>query len=353
MRVGWVREYHPRFAASASERGDLTPPDIASAVLRAFGTDRFCLALASPDPPSVPCHLWFSKEDDGLSRPWHADLAFLHPPYRRLQPWVDKAIREHQRGHTRKIVLLLPARFEPAGMRALSEVGAAMFLLTQHFRSGEAATPAPGEMAIYVLGSTDEELARLEALLPDNRRVWPDNDLTGAVCWYTPKEVMDAIHEVFGPCALDPASPIKPVHVQARKWFTKEDDGLAQSWRNDGWLFLNPPWSRERKANHKPLRLWLEKLRHEMACGNVRKAVVLVPNKRSDAFDALRADGAAIINLGQIKFGGSMHEHRDDSACLLLGFGTDQVDALLSAFLRRGIRRALIECYGKLKPPYA
>ena len=45
---------------------------------------------------------------------------------------------------------------------------------------------------------------------------------------FTDKKIMDALHEVLGPCALDPASPPVPVHVQARRWYALErgEDGL-------------------------------------------------------------------------------------------------------------------------------
>ena len=152
---------------------------------------------------------------------------------------------------------------------------------------------------------------------------------------YTPKHVMDAIHEVFGPCALDPASPAKPVHVQAAKWFTKEDNGLKQSWRipDDEWLFLNPPWDERSK--------WQKKLHDEMACRNAHRAILIVPNKRSQAFDVL-ADKAAIINLGLLAFGDMKTPYPLDVVCMLFGFDDETLDALLAAFPRHGIERAKI-----------
>src|SRR5205823_7011947 len=114
-------------------------------------------------------------------------------------------------------------------------------------------------------------------------------------CWSTPELVTDPIHETFGPCALDVASPAQPVHVQALKWFTKEDDGLKQSWRipESGYLFMNPPWNPEVRGERRPIRWWIDKARLEMSLGNVRRAIVVLPSKRSDAFDSLKADGAA------------------------------------------------------------
>jgi hypothetical protein len=49
--------------------------------------------------------------------------------------------------------------------------------------------------------------------------------------WYTPREVMAAIHEVLGPAELDPASPPRPYFVQTKRLYCKVEDGLVQSWR--------------------------------------------------------------------------------------------------------------------------
>jgi DNA N-6-adenine-methyltransferase (Dam) len=157
--------------------------------------------------------------------------------------------------------------------------------------------------------------------------------------WYTPREVMAAIHEVLGPAELDPASPSRPYFVQTKRLYYEVEDGLVQSWRvaDDNWLFLNPPWEEVRK--------WLAKLAEEMACGNVHRAVVLIPNKRSDAYDSLCENGAALINMGRLKFGGASSTSRDYTACFVVGYNNVKVDALLAAFHRHGIPKAKIDRY--------
>jgi hypothetical protein len=100
-------------------------------------------------------------------------------------------------------------------------------------------------------------------------------------CWFTPKAVMDALHEVLGPAALDSASPPQPVHVRAQRYYSEADDGLSQPWHcGDGWLFLNPPWDQTGE--------WIDKLHSERRAGNVKCAVIIMPNKRSGAYDSLR-----------------------------------------------------------------
>ena len=110
-------------------------------------------------------------------------------------------------------------------------------------------------------------------------------DQSGAArCDYTDKKIMDALHEVLGPCALDPASPPMPVHVQALKWYALErgEDGLKLSWRipNDGhaWLYLNGPWG-DGRGKPSPLLKWASQdalrssLRQRPACRDAMAAL--------------------------------------------------------------------------------
>lgn len=55
--------------------------------------------------------------------------------------------------------------------------------------------------------------------------------------WYTPPEIFAALGLTF---SLDPCSPGANHWVPARWVFTKEDDGLVQSWF--GLVYMNPPF---------------------------------------------------------------------------------------------------------------
>lgn len=56
------------------------------------------------------CPIYWTKQDDALSKDWKDDSIFCNPPYgRTLKKWVKKAYEEHLKwGST--IVLLIPAR---------------------------------------------------------------------------------------------------------------------------------------------------------------------------------------------------------------------------------------------------
>ena len=161
---------------------------------------------------------------------------------------------------------------------------------------------------------------------------------THAPCDYTPKSVMDALHACFGRCALDPASPAVPVHVQCRRWYTKADDGLSKSWAisENGWLFLNPPWgSRKEKVIH----LWVAKALREFEAGNVKRMVLLIRYRRTRAFDKLFAvRGAQLFNLGGLKFGAHKVKHPTETALFLIGFTPEDGERLQEAFERHGVK---------------
>lgn len=91
--------------------------------------------------------------------------------------------------------------------------------------------------------------------------------------WYTPVEFIEAAREVMGGISLDPASSHEAQKVvQARTYYTLEDDGLAQQWTALT-VWLNPPYSAPRP--------WVEKLIESLEAGSVESAIVLVNTANS------------------------------------------------------------------------
>lgn len=59
--------------------------------------------------------------------------------------------------------------------------------------------------------------------------------------WATPQGLFDDLSFVFGGFTLDPCAT--PQNAKCARFFTKEEDGLSQSW--SGKVFMNPPYGRE------------------------------------------------------------------------------------------------------------
>ncbi len=87
--------------------------------------------------------------------------------------------------------------------------------------------------------------------------------------WYTPSDYIELARSVMGEIDLDPASSDKANEVvQAKKYYTVEDDGLSQDWHGKVWL--NPPYSSELIVK------FTEKLIAELP--RISQALVLVNN---------------------------------------------------------------------------
>lgn len=92
---------------------------------------------------------------------------------------------------------------------------------------------------------------------------------------YTPREITATARDMWGSIDLDPASTeLANTRVEAARFFTREDDGLAQDWvANTVWL--NAPYTRGAMAK------WTDKLLSEYAAGNFREALTLTKNDPS------------------------------------------------------------------------
>lgn len=115
--------------------------------------------------------------------------------------------------------------------------------------------------------------------------------------WFTPPRYIDAARRVLGGIDLDPAScEAANAVVQAARYFTEEDNGLAQEWKGRVWL--NPPYGRLAGT-------FVAYLGEQFACGNVDAAVVLISSASTSTawFRPLR-DAALCFTDHRINFSG-------------------------------------------------
>jgi len=110
--------------------------------------------------------------------------------------------------------------------------------------------------------------------------------------WSTPDEFYDKLNSEFNftldPCADD-------TNFRCEKYFTVEDDGLAQSWANEV-VFMNPPYSK--------IKEWIEK-----AYNSRRNAVIvcLIPARVDTRWFHKYCTFAKEVRFvkGRLKFGDS------------------------------------------------
>lgn len=120
---------------------------------------------------------------------------------------------------------------------------------------------------------------------------------TGNNEWFTPDATLAAARAVLGAFDLDPAShPVAQERVQAERFFTAEDDGLAQEWHGRVWL--NPPYAQPAIEN------FVDKMVSEVASRRVTAAIMLTHNYTDTAWfqKAAVAAQAICFTRGRVRF---------------------------------------------------
>lgn len=83
----------------------------------------------------------------------------------------------------------------------------------------------------------------------------------------TPLDFYNKLSQRYGPFDLDPAATA--ANAKAPKFYTKVDDGLAQSWF--GSVYVNPPYGRD-------ISRWIQKAITEVySVGSCDRVVMLLP----------------------------------------------------------------------------
>jgi site-specific DNA-methyltransferase (adenine-specific) len=111
--------------------------------------------------------------------------------------------------------------------------------------------------------------------------------------WGTPQVLFDGLDKYFGGFTLDPAANHK--NAKCEKYFTKEEDGLAQSWEGEK-VFCNPPYGNETKY-------WLQKGYEESLKDNLNKVFLVAARTDTIWFSEAASKSANIFFIkGRLTF---------------------------------------------------
>lgn len=113
--------------------------------------------------------------------------------------------------------------------------------------------------------------------------------------WFTPGWYINMVHSVLGFIHLDPASEANANDiVDAHTYFTEDMNGLIRPWEAKT-IFLNPPYSKERKAT---TPAWVAKALDEYRLMNYHSGIVLVNAKLGyNWFNNLIDNDATVVIL--------------------------------------------------------
>jgi transcriptional regulator with XRE-family HTH domain len=146
--------------------------------------------------------------------------------------------------------------------------------------------------------------------------------------WRTPKALLETLYRVFERFDLDPCSPTftrGQTPVRARVHYTIVDDGLSLPWH--GVVFLNPPYGRT-------IGQWIEKAKAEVASGNARLALALIPARTDTRWWHEGVAGSATVFFlrGRLSFDDAGQSAPFPSALVIWG-GTSEELSRLQAVL--------------------
>lgn len=129
--------------------------------------------------------------------------------------------------------------------------------------------------------------------------------------WATPPVVFEIISVAFGGFTLDPCASAQ--NAKCRKFFTIDDDGLAQSWAGER-CFVNPPYGKE-------LPLWAEKGVREFKENGTESVFLIPPRVGTPWFQDFCKEASAVHFLrGRVPFidpAGHRSSPQDDN-CLVI-----------------------------------
>lgn len=126
----------------------------------------------------------------------------------------------------------------------------------------------------------------------------PAPDVDDNCEWYTPPHIIELARSVLGEIDLDPASCEEANRiVRAKQFYSKEQDGLTQSW-DAGTLWLNPPYG--------DMAPWMQKLIESVASGTTKAALCLTNNCTDTAWwQAMVERSSCVLFLrGRLRFWG-------------------------------------------------
>ena len=97
---------------------------------------------------NAKCTRYYTKEDDGLLKPWHDEVVFVNPPYSQIVLWTQKCEAASRCGCT--VVMLIPSRTDTRYWHRWIMRAAEVRFVKGRLKFGGATNSAPFPSAVAV-----------------------------------------------------------------------------------------------------------------------------------------------------------------------------------------------------------
>ena len=109
------------------------------------------------DESNHKCDMYFTKQEDGLTKDWGGHVVFCNPPYgREISLWVKKCFDEVYLGKCQCAVMLLPARTDTKWFHRYIYHKSEIRFIEGRLKFGDSANSAPFPSMVVVFRSAAE-----------------------------------------------------------------------------------------------------------------------------------------------------------------------------------------------------
>ena len=149
-----------------------TPNDVVIDVLEFFdGKLGLDPCADSADQPNVPAEMWFTEEDNGLSKEWDYSSVFMNHPYSQSRLWIPYAVNQHKK-HGTEMLLLIKMDVSTKWWRVVSPYP--MLAYNRRLKFGAGTSAAPFQSAMIYLGDRFDRF--VNTFSKDGQIYYPIND---------------------------------------------------------------------------------------------------------------------------------------------------------------------------------
>lgn len=160
------KEFYKETALTSFNEIWTTPPHIIDKLIEIFGVFDLdpCSETSNNKVRNSKAKIGYTKQDNGLIKPWFGTV-FVNPPYsREVGQWVKKCYQEYQKGNTEIIIALVASRTDTKWFHDYIAGVADIYFIKGRLKFGDGKSPAPFPSMLIVWKSVEYEKEALEKI---------------------------------------------------------------------------------------------------------------------------------------------------------------------------------------------